>query len=217
MELLIKQTENKVMELQVATRRKTSSLIKKHLKEKFGINVSVRSESYSGGTSLNIRYRGGVDESVVSEEMDKLQYGRFDGSTDMYEYRDNGGITVDGYKLEEFKYVFVKQEFTDKGEEWRDSNFWREVSEILSENLKHSEVEKFTGDLSTQFSHRVNGCWNWNQLSQRLLSVRNFVCQDIENILFTGIVDSHSWPDTVLIYEYNGKEYRTDGKEITND
>ena len=42
-----------------ADRRKTTSILKKYLREKYGINASIKSEIYSGGSSLNISYVGG--------------------------------------------------------------------------------------------------------------------------------------------------------------
>lgn len=98
--------------IQQADTRKTTSLLKKLLKQKFGIDASVRSESYSGGSSLRVSYSLGPDESIVNAVVKNLQYGYFDGSTDEYKGVKVDPIIVDGYQLNTYKYVFVKQEIT---------------------------------------------------------------------------------------------------------
>lgn len=98
--------------IQKADTRKTTNLLKKHLKQLFGIDASVRSESYSGGSSLRVSYKLGPDESVINDIVKNLQYGYFDGMTDEYRGVKVDPVIVDGYELNTYKFVFVKQEIS---------------------------------------------------------------------------------------------------------
>ena len=95
-----------------ADTRKTTFLIKKYLKEKFGIDCRVKSEYYSGGSSLRISYEFGPSEKEVKADINRLQYGSFDSMNDLYEFKDESqsGIILEGYRLNEYKYVFVSRE-----------------------------------------------------------------------------------------------------------
>lgn len=68
-----------------------ASLIKKELKAKYPqVKFSVKSQTYSGGDSVDVHYVM-EDESYPTQEtiqtiVNKYQAGHFDGMTDMYEY-----------------------------------------------------------------------------------------------------------------------------------
>ena len=81
-----------------ADTRKSTAILKKYLREKYGINASIKSKFYSGGSSLNISYIGGISQHVIEREVNRLQYGRFDGMIDLYEYNNSAenGLIIDG-------------------------------------------------------------------------------------------------------------------------
>lgn len=85
-----------------------AALIKAELKAKFPTTkFSVRSESYSGGNSVNVNYDKGTNVPDI-KEVEKIAYkfnsGYFDGMTDSYEYTYRGtGPTA--------KYIFVRQDY----------------------------------------------------------------------------------------------------------
>lgn len=114
----------------------TASIIKKELKAKYpGVKFSVRSESYTGGDSLRVKYAVNETTPKVNEIKAlcaKYEAGHFDGMTDMYNYTNRtSGPTV--------KYLFIDAEVTNEQRqsikeeikqtyginenEWNDSNF----------------------------------------------------------------------------------------------
>lgn len=84
----------------------TAKTIRQELKSAFpGVKFKVRSESYSGGSSVTIEYTYGPPTNAVRAIVEKYQDGHFDGMTDYYELdRNNIGGT---------KYVFVNRRFDD--------------------------------------------------------------------------------------------------------
>ena len=83
----------------------TARLIRKELKAKFpGTKFSVRSETYSGGASINVRYNG-AGGGPIGEDVDAVakffQGGGFDGMIDMayskYHYMLPDGTFIKGY------------------------------------------------------------------------------------------------------------------------
>lgn len=70
-------------------------LAKQELKQKFpGVKFSVKSSSYAGGNSVDVRYeystKGNASLKEVNEVLQKYRAGSFDGMTDCYNY--NHGI-----------------------------------------------------------------------------------------------------------------------------
>jgi hypothetical protein len=65
------------------------------MKQKGLINYKklwVRSETYSGGCSINVYTHGGINTELIKEITNLFQEGSFDGMTDSYNY--SGGLTV---------------------------------------------------------------------------------------------------------------------------
>ncbi len=61
--------------------------IKRELKLKFpGVKFSVKSEGYSGGNSVSVRWTDGPRVEDVKKITSKYEMGHFDGMTDSYEY-----------------------------------------------------------------------------------------------------------------------------------
>lgn len=189
-----------------ADTRKTTSLVKKYLKEKFNINTTVRTSKYSGGSSLNIEYPLGVDAKVVEKDVKRLQHGSFDGMQDLYEYHNHAetGLVIDGYELETFRYVFVRQEFPD--------GFLYKVAKFISDNTQFADIPALTSKdgLHSYFKELFAGCWNWYELAYKLLRTRNFASQDENKIDFFSIdwVKGESW-SVEIIYTFNGSKYTT--------
>lgn len=93
--------------------------LKAELKAKFPkIKFSVKSKSYTGGSSIDVEYIDGPPNEAVNAIAKKYQYGDFDGMQDLYEYSptfvkgDNG----EEMELGGAKYVFVKRHYTNEGE-----------------------------------------------------------------------------------------------------
>ena len=81
--------------------------IRKELKEKFpGVKFSVRSESFTGGNSIDIYYTNGVPEDEVRKLVNKYESGHFDGMTDCYNYYSNRDYQT-------VKFVMVNRNITN--------------------------------------------------------------------------------------------------------
>ena len=81
--------------------------LKKELKKQFpNTKFSVKSESYSMGSSINVSWKGDPDRESVEKIASKYKEGSFDGMTDMYNYSDEVWTNVFGGA----KYVFCQKE-----------------------------------------------------------------------------------------------------------
>ncbi|WP_130735518.1 LPD29 domain-containing protein [Flavobacterium sp. J27] len=187
--------------------RKSTSLIKKYLKEKYNIKASVRSDFYSGGSSLHVSYVMGPESNMVESELKRLQYGRFDGMTDMYNYNDKAfnGIVLDGYRLYEYKYVFVDQDLTE--------NFKVRLATVLSQEINYKDVPIMDGTKESYYKYFDSPFLHyssWSQLFHYLTSGnKNFVTQDdhaIQNIKAFRDPESTKYYFT---YTFEGTAYNT--------
>lgn len=193
----------------IADTRKTTSLLKKYLQEKFGVKFSVRTEKYSGGSSMNVSYTGGPSKDKVEAIVNRLQYGNFNGMEDIYEYKDDSqtGLIIDGYKLETFKYNFVRREMPDS------ISFQMAKAVESIAKFPFPELTDMAA-FRANFSERWGSAWNWSDfIYQNGEQKTNFVTNDLENVKIlkaerTG--DGGAFLTFVWTYEYNGKTYRTD-------
>ena len=99
----------------------SGKMVKQYIKKMYpnhDLKVWVKSERYSGGSSLNI-HLSKRDGSKIDQEIYEdiksfgktLQMGTFNGMIDMYELSDKVYHTNDGVEIEFFtKYVFVYNE-----------------------------------------------------------------------------------------------------------
>lgn len=111
--------------------------------------VSIRYESYSGGSSVRVCTKNlfKTDREYLDAFLDRYEYGSFDGMTDSYNY-DNRRLDVE----RQAKYVFLENEFSqdirdkiiatlrdqwgiindqtarDKRGEWYDTLIWRDAT-----------------------------------------------------------------------------------------
>jgi hypothetical protein len=166
-------------EILKADTRKTTALLKKLLKQKFGIDASVRSEYYSGGSSLRISYQLGPDESVINSIVKNLQYGYFDGMTDEYKGVKTDPVIVDGYQLNDYKYVFVKQEIS--------RDFKSKLATLIRKHIPTSRSGREDDDAMV-----------WD------IKPRNFVTQDESLIQLRSIDFTHV--DYTVLYSIKGED-----------
>lgn len=192
-----------------ADTRKSTAILKKYLREKYGINASIKSKFYSGGSSLNISYIGGISQHVIEREINRLQYGRFDGMIDLYEYNNSAenGLIIDGYKLEEFKYVFVSQDL---------SEFRKKIAFAFSKKFRqYAETHQLNTeeDYEKNFPSLVGNAWNWVQLIYQNFNKLSFVTDNAELIEITDILQDAENYGYYAKYTFNGKEYTTNNHE----
>jgi hypothetical protein len=177
-----------------ANTRKTTSLLKKFFRNELGMTISVRTEKYSMGSSLNISYTLGASDNYVSSIVNCLQHGSFDGMIDLYEYREVPDFKVDGYVLETQKYVFVRQELPEPlrvamANAIR-NDFWSQLPEPTVDNFcENWDMETYNQVMD----------WNWSQFFHKNVksSNRNFNTQDYEKVT---ILEAKNDPDNYGYY-----------------
>ncbi len=193
------------MEIIKADTRKSTSLLKKLLKDTFNIKTSVRSDFYSMGCSLRIEYALGADQKEVKAIASKLQDSGFDGMTDSKFSIDNEGLIVDGFELENFDYVFVNQTIP--------TTLKYKLAKMVSDTISFEGVPALTKeeDLNASFGSRQFGVWNWGELINWIFEKRNFATQIEEKIILKSVHYSETSNGKVyFLYEVDGVEYSTE-------
>ena len=159
-----------------ASTRKSTILLKKYIKEKYNIDCNIKSESFSGGNSLNISYKFGCDDENLSDIKTALCDSGFDGMQDLKYNIDCSSIIIDGFKLATFNYVHIKQEISEE--------FIKKCSLMLSD-AKIFDVPDLLPDFSnynTSFTEIYGRAWTWAQLIYQSFRKRNFITQDENKI-----------------------------------
>lgn len=121
--------------------------IRVDLKENFkGIKFSIKSQDYSGGDSVRVKWCDGPTEEEVEKHLSKYEYGHFNGMEDIYEYTN----VING--LPQTKYLFCD----------------REMSPETRQNLL-PQAERFTAD----FVRTQGGTFaEWNLSSESCFGKR---------------------------------------------
>ncbi len=97
-----------------------ASQIKKELKAKFPtIKFRIKSDSYSGGSSVSVYWTDGPTSAEVDQIIKKYQYGQFDGMIDCYEYSNKRD------DIAQVKYVMGQRELSDETK----AKIWNETKE----------------------------------------------------------------------------------------
>ncbi len=92
--------------------KETAKKIRVALKETFpGVKFSVRSQTYSGGSSVNVSWTDLPLREDVEEVVNRFKSGSFDGMTDMYE---NSGYIENGVRYVGAKYISCSRELSDE-------------------------------------------------------------------------------------------------------
>lgn len=93
----------------LSTHAAAAKAIRQELK-KHGIKGTVKSSTYAGGSSVNVKVEN-LEPWVVKKIesfANQFQYGHFDGMNDIYEYSNSND------DIPQVKYVFVDVTFTDE-------------------------------------------------------------------------------------------------------
>lgn len=86
-----------------------ASEIRKYLKHVYpSIKFSVKSKSYTGGSSVDVNWVNGPTTEEVDKLIGKYEYGQFDGMQDLYE------MTNVRNDIPQVKYVFARREVTQE-------------------------------------------------------------------------------------------------------
>jgi len=149
----------------------TASIIKQYVKKFFPlVKVWSKSQTYSGGSSVdvNVSYGGGesIDQNVfemISEFSNKFKAGSFNGMEDIYEYNNNDVLTDNGTKLDYFpSYVFCNNK-----PKWGSVEYWKSEYDNWLENTGTDEwlqydsmVQKAVGWLSMNKTYMTDKEFN---------------------------------------------------------
>jgi hypothetical protein len=83
-----------------------AAAIRAELKKQFpNSKFKVTSDAYAGGTSVWVLYQDGFNAGLLSEILNKYQYGHFDGERDIYEYSNKNET------LPQVKFVLAQKEY----------------------------------------------------------------------------------------------------------
>lgn len=86
------------------TAAETAKAIRTELKKAFpSVKFQVRSENYSMGDSVNIRYEDAIQAEKVEKLVKKYQYGKFNSMEDIYE---SSNVRKD---IPQAKFIFVER------------------------------------------------------------------------------------------------------------
>lgn len=136
-----------------STHATAAQAIRKELK-KHGINASVRSDSYSMGSSVRVRIQQDITPAAKKEIeafCNQFQYGHFDGMTDCYEYSNRND------SLPQVKFVFVEVDYSD------------EIKQAAKDYISRiSGIEEYERDRYSWMA--LNGSWGnfWSSRKPRV-------------------------------------------------
>lgn len=155
----------------------TAKMIKASLKEAFpGVKWSVRSDSYSGGSSINVGWTDGPNEAQVKAITNRFEGSYFDG---MIDYKGNRYHTLDGkpisihcdfvFENREYSLAMVERAFAAVRQHYGDKDMpdvkkWKAAYNERDPNWDKSPISNITG----WDSH-----WNWSSLVYRDLHKRS--------------------------------------------
>lgn len=96
--------------MQQATRAQTTQLVKRHIIKNFNASkVSITTDVFSGGSSMDIRYTASTRIDELEAFIKTLQDGDFDPMQDLYTYRRDP-VIIEGVQILKPKYVFSRRE-----------------------------------------------------------------------------------------------------------
>ncbi len=101
-----------------------------------GVKFSVRSQTYAGGSSININWTDGPTEPRVQQTTQLFAGATFDGMTDMQSYHDSLLSTDDGAEVVHFAADFVSCQRT-LSDDFR-AKLENEIAEFTGEPYNHS-------------------------------------------------------------------------------
>ena len=93
----------------------TAQMLRQALKQRFpGVSFSVKSKSYSGGASINVKWTDGPRASEVKEVTNRFEGATFDGSIDLKSHIDQVVMTDEGPKAVHFgaDFIFENRHFS---------------------------------------------------------------------------------------------------------
>lgn len=159
------------MKKQPTSAAQASKEIKATLKAKFpGIKFSVKSDNYSGGNSVDIRWNFGPTVKEVEVYSQRHQYGHFDGMQDLYVYNESRPANVNdkGELVPIATVKFVMEE--------------RNISHIPETYKRREDSKMIIEKLTEMFSHESNQPFDAENKYYRIMQECSFSSDNIELI-----------------------------------
>jgi len=146
----------------------TAKMIKKRLTALYpSVKFSVKSDVFSMGNSVDIRWTDGPMQETINAITKQYQYGSFDAMHDMYNYtRIDASLGCEGSK-----YVQCHRTISDKHKEMlaakalehygkldpNDNSYYSKISEIEKMFFPYAEAERKTNITTNQDSTFISG------------------------------------------------------------
>lgn len=150
-----------------------AKMIRNELKENFSdTKFSVRSKSYSGGSSVTIYWTDGPKSAEADSIVSKYQYGHFNGMEDIYEYSNTDE------NLPQTKFVMTQRTMSDEtrddiintieklyGVDLNDEQaVWKQFNGYSNEVIyREFNSNWFTKDISVEAEQEVIQVEDWMQ------------------------------------------------------
>lgn len=137
----------------------TAKLIRKELKQKFpNTKFSVRSKSYSGGSSIDVSWTDGASITLVNKVIKKFEGVRFDPMIDQKTYKRS--IRYEGEDVRfGTDYVFARREYSNE-------KYFKTVNKIVKEWGFNKQFKTKREVSSSKI--RIGGYWLQDYVHQQL-------------------------------------------------
>lgn len=144
---------------QISPHAAAAKMIKQELKKLFPtIKFSVKSDSFSGGDSVDISWENGPTDDQVSDVTSKYQYGHFDGMTDSYDHSNRRK------DIPQSKYVHTSRDITDDISE--------RVFKKLQQSYVHFEKVQCIDETHMDLKNHWN-IWSAREMVNRIVSKKD--------------------------------------------
>jgi len=189
----------------MASQTKQTNLLKNYLRERFGIKSKIKTEFYTGGSSMRITYTLGCTKEPVEKIVNRLTAGHFDGMRDIYEYSHSGekGLLISGERLDTHSYVFLTREIPE--------SVLFQLAKAISKKIKFADIpecQEFE-DLYTRYPALFLGHWTWRDYVREIAESLNFATQNEEDITNVVLVKHEGRCQYRFTYEIAGVKYDT--------
>lgn len=115
--------------------------LKAELKQAFPlVKFSVKSDSFSMGDSILVFWENGCTTAQVKAIAQKYEYGRYDSSEDLYNYKDTGFAKASNEWLGSTKYLNYEREISTEIKEQVKTSYLNEFNREMPEHEIHTKV-----------------------------------------------------------------------------
>ena len=133
------------------------------------VKFSVVSKSYSGGDSVRVNWIDGPSQKEVEAIINKYEYGRFDGSIDLYEYNKDHSFTD---KYGSTKYAFANRDHSDISiQRALDSMYSKYQANFERDGLPKPTTEDYRNGLLRSSKFQLSGGFNHDFVEREFYAI----------------------------------------------